>query len=62
MDKEEKTLYTKQHKCKECFCNDLCMFLLVRTGVTTTCDDFQKRVRKVVNREIKKIIVIKLAF
>ena len=54
-DKEENTLYTKHHKCKECFCNDLCMFLLVRTGVATTCDDFQRRVRKVVDREIEKL-------
>lgn len=41
-------------KCKECFCNDLCMFLLLRTGVATTCSDFQRRVRKVVDREIEK--------
>lgn len=55
MDKEENTLYTKREKCKECFCNDLCIFLLLRTGVATTCDDFQRRVRKVVDREIEKL-------
>lgn len=41
--------------CKECFCNDLCMFLVSRIGVATSCADFRKRVRKVVDREIKAI-------
>ena len=57
MDKEEfydKLCETKP-KCRECFCNDLCMFLLLKTGVATTCTDFQRRVRKVVDREIEKI-------
>ena len=48
-------LCNKRQKCKECFCNDLCMFLLMKTGVATTCDDFQRRVRKVVDREMKKL-------
>ena len=56
---EEKVLLEKlcdnKKQCKECFCNDLCLFLLLRTGVATTCDDFQRRVRKVVNREIEKL-------
>lgn len=42
-------------KCEKCFCNDLCMFLLLRTGVATSCEDFQRRVRKVVDREIGNI-------
>lgn len=46
----------KSQKCKECFCNDLCIFLLTRTGQATTCDDFQRRVRKVVDREIGKLL------
>lgn len=48
-------MYNQHPKCKECFCNDLCAFLLTRTGVATTCSDFQKRVRKVVDREIEKL-------
>jgi hypothetical protein len=48
-------IYNKRPNCKECFCNDLCMFLLLRTGVATTCKDFQKRVREIVDKEINKI-------
>lgn len=58
-EKEEKILLEKlcneKQRCKECFCNDLCLFLLMRTGVATTCDDFQRRVKKVVDREIEKL-------
>lgn len=43
-----------RHECKECFCNDLCMFLLLKTGVATTCADFKRRVKKVVDRELEK--------
>ena len=50
-----KLLCAKRQKCNECFCNDLCMFLLMKTGIATTCDDFQRRVRNVVNREIEKL-------
>ena len=50
-----KALCDKRPKCEECFCNDLCMFLLMKTGVATTCNDFQRRVRKVVDREIEKL-------
>ena len=57
---EEKALLAalcvKHKKCKECFCNDLCVFLLIKTGVATSCDDFQRRVRKVVDREFEKSI------
>lgn len=42
--------------CKECFCNDLCMFLLLKTGVATTCIDFRRRVGKVVDREMEKLV------
>lgn len=45
----------KPNTCGQCFCNDLCMFLLMKTGVVTTCEDFQRRVRKVVDREIDKV-------
>ncbi len=41
--------------CKECFCNDLCMFLLLKTGVATSCEDFRRRVGKVVDREMEKL-------
>lgn len=55
---EEKVLFemfcSNKPKCKECFCNDLCMFLLLKTGVATTCEDFRRRVRKVVDRELAK--------
>ena len=58
-DEKEKAFFDKlcenKPKCKECFCNDLCMFLLLKTGVATTCTDFQRRVRNVVNREINKM-------
>lgn len=37
--------------CGKCFCNDLCIFLLMETGVATTCKDFQNRVRQVIERE-----------
>lgn len=56
---EEKVLLekfcNKHPRCKDCFCNDLCIFLLMKTGVATTCTDFQRRVRKVVDREIEKL-------
>ena len=42
-------------KCRECFCNDLCIYLLLKTGVATTCTDFQRRVRKVIDRENRKL-------
>ena len=48
---EEKVLFemfcSNKPECKECFCNDLCMFLLMKTGVATTCEDFKRRVKKV---------------
>lgn len=47
-------VYEKRPKCKNCFCNDLCMFLILRTGVATSCEDFQRRVRIVVDREKNK--------
>lgn len=52
----EQTLYNmKETKpCKNCFCNDLCYFLLIKTGIATSCNDFKSRVRKVVDREIEK--------
>lgn len=57
--KEEKELFDKlleKHPaCKECFCNDLCMFLLIKTGVATSCEDFRRRVGKVVDREMDKL-------
>ena len=40
--------------CGKCFCNDLCLFLLMETGVATTCEDFRRRVKKVVDREMNK--------
>ena len=49
-------LYDKRPECKECFCNDLCIFLLMRTGVATSCEDFRKRVGNVVDREMKKLL------
>lgn len=53
---EEEILEKISHvECKECFCNDLCLFLVLRTGVATTCDDFRRRVKKVVDREIEKL-------
>lgn len=42
-------------KCKECFCNDLCLFVLIKKGKVTSCEDWQNRVRRVVDRELKKI-------
>ena len=57
-DKEKELiekLYEARPVCKECFCNDLCMFLLLRTYPVTSCNDFQERVKKVVDREIKKL-------
>lgn len=58
MVKKEKelleALHNENQECKECFCNDLCAFLLIKTGIATTCDDFQRRVRNVVDREMKK--------
>ena len=47
-------LKDKKPCCVECFCNDLCLFLLLKTGVATTCEDFRSRVRKVVDRELEK--------
>ena len=59
-NEEEKELLEKlceaRPTCKECFCNDLCMFLLLKTGVATTCTDFRRRVGKVVDREMEKLI------
>ena len=56
---EEKVLFerlcNKRQECKECFCNDLCIFLLLKTGVATTCEDFRRRVGKVVDREMEKL-------
>jgi len=58
-DEEEKELLEKlceaRPVCKECFCNDLCMFLLLRTGVATSCEDFRRRVGNVVDREMDKL-------
>lgn len=45
----------KSKKCKECFCNDLCLFVLMRKGQVTSCEDWQNRVRRVVDRELEKI-------
>lgn len=57
---EEKALLealcNKHPECKECFCNDLCMFLLMKIGVATSCDDFKRRVENVVDREMKKLL------
>lgn len=47
---------TRPDACGECFCEDLCTFLLMRNGVLTTCGDFRNRVRKVVDREIEKVV------
>jgi hypothetical protein len=55
---KEKELFNRLDKhptCKECFCNDLCMFLLSRTGVATSCADFRERVGRVVDREMDKL-------
>lgn len=41
-------------KCKECFCWDLCLFVLLKAGQVTTCDDWQERVQRVVDREVEK--------
>lgn len=38
--------------CEKCFCKELCWFILSRKGVVTTCDDFRKRVRTIVDNEI----------
>lgn len=59
MNVEEKLLEMvcdAKPECKECFCNDLCLFILMRTGVATTCEDFRRRVGKVVDREMKKLL------
>lgn len=57
---EEKVLLekvcNKNQECKECFCNDLCIFLLMTTGVATSCVDFRRRVGNVVDREMKKVL------
>lgn len=57
---EEKVLLEKlcdaRPTCKECFCNDLCIFLLMKTGVATSCEDFRRRVGNVVDREMKKLL------
>lgn len=47
-------LKDKKPCCVGCFCNDLCLFLLLKTGVATTCEDFRRRVRAVVDRELEK--------
>lgn len=50
LSKEEHELILKRQiekhpdTCGKCFCNDLCIFLLMETGVATTCKDFQARV------------------
>ena len=58
-DEEEKVLLEKlcekRPDCKECFCNDLCMFLLLKTRVAISCNDFRRRVGKVVDREMHKL-------
>lgn len=59
-NKDEKMVFehiasTNPDTCGKCFCNDLCLFLLMRTGVATSCSDFQKRVRQVVDRELDKL-------
>lgn len=53
MDNEKEN--KEPESCGECFCNDLCMFIL-RKGrkILTTCEDFRTRVRRVVDREIEK--------
>ena len=48
-------LCEKNPTCKECFCNDLCLFLITKTGVATSCEDFRRRVGKVVDREMEKV-------
>lgn len=56
MNKDEITLEEISNvECKECFCNDLCLFFVLHYGVGTGCDDFRRRVKKVVDREIEKI-------
>lgn len=59
-EKEENMLLEKicnqRQECKECFCNDLCIFLLMKTGVATSCDDFRRRVGIVVDREMRKLL------
>lgn len=58
-EKEHEAVFLRQTQlhpetCGKCFCNDLCLFLLMETGVATTCKDFQRRVKKVVDREVNK--------
>ena len=50
------SLCNKHPECKDCFCNDLCIFLLMKTGVVTSCEDFRRRVGNVVDREMKKLL------
>lgn len=45
---------TNKSPCSECFCSDLCIFVLLKAGQITSCKDWQNRVRKVVNRELNK--------
>lgn len=57
-DKEKELfnrLLDKHPTCKECFCNDLCIFLLSKTGVATSCADFRERVGRVIDREMDKL-------
>ena len=55
LDKVVETyLNTKaSEKCKNCFCNDLCIFVLLKKGQVTTCEDWKNRVQRVVDRENK---------
>ena len=54
---EEKALLemlcNKRQGCKECFCNDLCIFVLLKKWQVTTCEDWKNRVQRVVDREKK---------
>lgn len=43
-------------KCLNCFCRDLCFFLLSKVGVVTTCDDLRSRVQAIVDTETDKAI------
>lgn len=50
----DKAIDRANDKCKQCFCNDLCLFILMKKGQVTTCEDFQDRVNRVIDREIDK--------
>ena len=43
-------------KCLNCFCRDLCFFLLGRVGVITTCEDLRSRVQAIVDTETDKAV------